>query len=107
LRPIAAKYCKSVAQLAIQWLTSRPGVSSPLLGARAVHEMQENAGSVGWSIAEVDVTEIDRLTRPVWREIADKGDMFGYWAEAARGEGQSVTGQEADPCPTPPLPHRP
>ena len=79
LRPIAAKYGKSVAQLAIQWLTSRPGVSSPLLGARTAPEIEENAGSVGWTIAAADVAEIDRLTLPVWKEIADKGDMFGYW----------------------------
>ena len=80
LRPIAAKYGKSIPQLAVQWLTSRPGVSSPLLGARTVSEMEENAGSVGWKIAEEDVAAIDRLTAPVWAEIADKGDMFGYWA---------------------------
>jgi len=80
LRPIAAKYGKTVAQLAIQWLTSRPGVSAPLLGGRTVREMEENAGSVGWKIAEADITAIDNLTKPIWNEIADKGDMFGYWA---------------------------
>ena len=42
LRPIAAKYGKTVPQLAVQWLTSRPGVSSPLLGARTVAEIEEN-----------------------------------------------------------------
>jgi aryl-alcohol dehydrogenase-like predicted oxidoreductase len=80
LRPIAAKYGKSVPQLAIQWLTSRPGVSSPLLGARTVREIEENAASVGWAIAEEDIAAMDRLTAPIWGEIADKGDMFGYWA---------------------------
>ena len=89
LRPIAAKYGKSVAQLAVQWLTSRPGVSSPLLGGRTVHEMKENAGSVGWSIAEADVAEIDRLTLPVWKEIADKGDMFGYWAKQREAKAKA------------------
>jgi aryl-alcohol dehydrogenase-like predicted oxidoreductase len=79
LRPIAARYGKSVPQLAVQWLTSRPGVSSPLLGARTVKEIEENVGSVGWTISADDVAAIDRLTSPVWAEIADKGDMFGYW----------------------------
>ncbi len=81
LRPIAARYGKTIAQLAIQWLTSRPGVTSPLLGGRTVKEMEENAGSIGWSISEADVAAIDRLTSPVWAEIADKGDMFGYLAK--------------------------
>jgi len=79
LRPIAARYGKAVPQLAIQWLTSRPGVSSPLLGARTVQELEENIGSVGWTIAEADLAAIDQLTAPIWAEIADKGDMFGYW----------------------------
>jgi myo-inositol catabolism protein IolS len=89
LRPIAAKYGKSVAQLAVQWLTSRPGVSAPLLGARTVDEIKENAGSVGWLIAEADVAEIDRLTLPVWKEIADKGDMFGYWAKQREAKAKA------------------
>ena len=84
LCPIAAKYGKSVPQLAIQWLTSRPGVCSPLLGARTVQEIEENAASVGWKIEAEDITRIDGLTSPVWDEISDKGDMFGYWASSAR-----------------------
>jgi len=92
LRPIAAKYGKTVAQLSIQWLTSRPGVSSPLLGARTVGVMEEYAGSVGWMIAPEDVAAIDRLTSPIWAEIADKGDMFGYWA-ARRREAEAAAGQ--------------
>lgn len=89
LRPIAAKYGKTVPQLAIRWLTSRPGVSSPLLGARTTREIQENAGSVGWSIEDADVSELDRLTSPIWAEVAGKGDMFGYLASrrAARSGG--------------------
>lgn len=79
LRPIAARYGKTVPQLAVQWLTSRPGVSAPLLGARTVGEIEENVKSVGWTIADEDVAEIDRLTAPVWAGIAGKGDMFGYW----------------------------
>jgi aryl-alcohol dehydrogenase-like predicted oxidoreductase len=80
LRPIAARYGKTIAQLAVQWLTSRPGISAPLLGARTVREMEENAGSVGWKISAEDVAAMDRLTSPIWSEIAGKGDMFGYWA---------------------------
>ncbi|MBV9812622.1 MAG: aldo/keto reductase [Acetobacteraceae bacterium] len=80
LRPIAAQYGKTVAQLAVQWVSSRPGISAPLLGARTVAELEENAASVGWTIAEQDLAAIDRLTAPIWARIADKGDMFGYWA---------------------------
>ena len=46
--------------------------------------MEENAGSVGWKIMAEDVAAIDRLTAPIWAKIADKGDMFGYWAARRR-----------------------
>lgn len=80
LKPIAARYGKTVPQLAIQWLTSRPGVSSPLVGARTVKELEENVESAGWAISDTDIAAIDRITAPVWAEIKDKGDMFGFRA---------------------------
>ena len=40
-------------------------------------------------IAEADVAEIDRLTLPVWKEIADKGDMFGYWAKRREAKAKA------------------
>lgn len=89
LRPIAAKYGKTLAQLAIQWLTSRRGVSSPLLGARTVKEIEENVQSIGWTIAADDVKLIDDLTKPIWAQIADKGDMFGYWARQREAKAVS------------------
>jgi myo-inositol catabolism protein IolS len=51
--------------------------------------MKENTGSVGWSIAKADVAEIDRLTLPVWNAIADKGDMFGYWAKQREAKAKA------------------
>lgn len=82
LRPMAARYGRSLPQLAIAWLTSRPGVSSPLLGARTVAEMEENAAGVGWTLEPADLAAIDAATLPVWEEIKEKGDMFGYWVRA-------------------------
>jgi myo-inositol catabolism protein IolS len=89
LRPMAAKYSKTVPQLAIQWLTSRPGVTSPLLGARTIAEIEENAKSVGWTISDEDVATMDQLTASIWARIADKGDMFGYWARKREAEAKS------------------
>ncbi len=46
-------------------------------------------GEVSRSIAEADVAEINRLTLPVWKEIADKGDMFGYWAKQREAKAKA------------------
>lgn len=82
LRPIAERYRRSLPQLAIAWLVSRPGVTSPLLGARTVAEMEDNAAGTGWTLEPDDLAAIDAATLPVWDEIKEEGDMFGYWKRA-------------------------
>jgi aryl-alcohol dehydrogenase-like predicted oxidoreductase len=42
LRPIAAELGCSLAQLAIAWCLSRPNVSTVMLGAKTIKQLQEN-----------------------------------------------------------------
>lgn len=79
LRPAAAKYGKTLAQLAINWVIGRPGVSTALLGARTVAEIEENAGGVGWKLAPADLAEIDAATRAVFEALPAYPDMFRQW----------------------------
>jgi len=61
LKGIAARYDKSVAQLALRWATSNPTVSTALVGCRNIAEVEDNAGAVGWSISDTDLVEIDAI----------------------------------------------
>ncbi len=61
LKGIAAKYGRSLPQLALRWAISHPGVSTALVGCRTVAEVEDNAGAVGWSIDDADLTEIDAV----------------------------------------------
>jgi len=79
LRPIAAKYGRTLAQLAINWVVGRPGVSCSLLGARTVSEVEENAGGVGWDLGNADLALADGCTREVFDGLADYPDMFRNW----------------------------
>jgi myo-inositol catabolism protein IolS len=79
MRPIAAKYEKTLAQVAIHWVTSRLGVSTSLLGARTVSEIEENAGGTGWEMSEADLAEIDRFGRDVFDALPEYPDMFRNW----------------------------
>ena len=79
LREVASRYDKSVAQLAIRWLTTRAGVSAGLLGVRSEKELAENIGGLGWSMNASDEAEIDEATRTVWNAVSDHPDMFGRW----------------------------
>lgn len=63
LTEVAAGYEKTVAQLAINWTVSFPGVTAPLIGVKRPSQVVENVGGVGWSIREEDRARIDRLLR--------------------------------------------
>ncbi len=43
---------KRPAQVAINWLLQRPGVTAPIIGARTMEQLDQNLGSVGWSLDE-------------------------------------------------------
>lgn len=61
LKRIAAKYHKSLPQLALRWAISHPGVSTALVGCRNIAEVEDNVGAVGWSISATDLAEIDAI----------------------------------------------
>lgn len=61
LGEIARAYDKTVTQLVINWTTTYPGVTAPIVGAKRPSQVLENAGGVGWTITDEDRTRIDRL----------------------------------------------
>jgi aryl-alcohol dehydrogenase-like predicted oxidoreductase len=61
LKDVAARYGKSVAQLALGWATAHPAVSTALVGCRNVAEVEDNVGAVGWTISDADLADIDAI----------------------------------------------
>ena len=60
LKAIAARYDKSLPQLALRWAISHPAVSTALVGCRTVAEVEDNVGAVGWSISDADLAVVRR-----------------------------------------------
>jgi aryl-alcohol dehydrogenase-like predicted oxidoreductase len=79
LGPIAVKYGKTPAQIALAWLFSQPGVSTALVGARTVPEIEEDVGGYGWDLAKEDIATIDKLGRSVTDTTPSYPDMFCNW----------------------------
>jgi len=79
MQPLAARYGKSLAQAAINWVVGRPGVTTALLGARTVGEIEENAGGVDWSMPPDDAAALDAAGRAIFESLPDYLDMFGNW----------------------------
>jgi len=61
LKGLAARYGRSLPQLALRWGISNPVVSTALVGCRTVAEVEDNVGALGWSIGEADLREIDAI----------------------------------------------
>jgi aryl-alcohol dehydrogenase-like predicted oxidoreductase len=61
LKGVAAKYGRSLPQLALAWGLANPVISTALVGCRTVAEVEDNAGAVGFEISEGDLAEIDAI----------------------------------------------
>ena len=61
LQPIAERYGKTLAQLAIAWNLCQPGVTTALTGAKRPDQVVENAAGAGWRISQDDLEEIEAI----------------------------------------------
>ncbi len=59
LEMVAAETEKTVPQVAINWLVSRPTVSSVIIGARNEDQLRQNLASVGWSLTAEQIARLD------------------------------------------------
>ena len=73
LESVASEAGKSVAQVALAWLLTRPSVSTVILGARTEAQLLDNMGAVGWSLTQKQIELIDRASEtppiyPYWHQ---------------------------------------
>ena len=52
LHAVAEASGKTPAQVAINWLLQRPGVTAPIIGARNMEQLEANLGASGWKLSE-------------------------------------------------------
>ncbi|HZR60408.1 MAG TPA: aldo/keto reductase [Xanthobacteraceae bacterium] len=62
LSAFAAAHGRSLLELAMSWLVSRPYVSSIIAGATRPDQVEQNVAAVGWTLTPTDLAEIDRIT---------------------------------------------
>lgn len=53
---------KSAAQIALNWLLRRPGVTAPIVGARSLEQLDDNLGATGWSLTPDQVQHLDKAS---------------------------------------------
>ena len=62
LEVVAKETGKSVPQIAIAWLLTRPTVSSVIIGARNETQLRDNLGAVGWSLSPEQLATLDKAS---------------------------------------------
>ncbi len=59
---IADSRGKEPAQIALSWVKDRPGVTSPIIGARNVEQLDKNLGATGWSLEERELDSLEEVS---------------------------------------------
>jgi aryl-alcohol dehydrogenase-like predicted oxidoreductase len=65
LRSIGKAHNATPAQVALAWVLSKPFVSSVLLGANKMAQLEENLGAADLQISPEDLKALDEMTAPV------------------------------------------
>jgi aryl-alcohol dehydrogenase-like predicted oxidoreductase len=64
LRAIAARHQATVAQIALAWLLAKPHVSTIVLGASKLSQLDDNLGAANVALSPQEVADLDKLTAP-------------------------------------------
>ena len=73
LDAVAVETGKSIPQVALNWLLSRPTVASVIIGARDEAQLKDNIGAIGWSLnaeqnARLEAASDVSPAYPVWHQ---------------------------------------
>lgn len=74
LDAVAAETGKTVPQIALNWLLSRPTVSSVLIGARDERQLRDNLGAVGWQLSAAQRAALDAASA-----VMPPYPYYPYW----------------------------
>jgi aryl-alcohol dehydrogenase-like predicted oxidoreductase len=63
MESIAREHGKTPAQVALNWLLTRDEHVIPIPGAKNAHQATDNAGAIGWRLADEEFRRIDQASR--------------------------------------------
>ena len=70
---VAQETGKTVPQIALAWVLSRPTVSTVIIGARSEEQLKANLESVGWKLTQEQIAKLDGASKvslpyPYWHQ---------------------------------------
>lgn len=59
---VAEEIGKSPAQVALNWVKDRPLITSPIIGARTMSQLESNLGSIGWKLEQEHLDKLNEVS---------------------------------------------
>jgi len=59
---ISEEIGRSYAQISLNWLLRQHGVTSPIIGARTLEQLEDNLGATGWELIAEQVNELSETS---------------------------------------------
>jgi aryl-alcohol dehydrogenase-like predicted oxidoreductase len=93
LERIAAELDSTVARVALAWVQARPGVSSTIIGARRMGQLEDNLEALELKLTAEQTARLDTLTAPVLNFPA----QFVELSRMIHAGGTTINGQPSEP----------
>jgi aryl-alcohol dehydrogenase-like predicted oxidoreductase len=77
---LADQLGKTAAQVALNWLSHRPGVTGPIIGARTTAHLEDNLGAVGWSLSAEHLARLN--------QVSEVEPPYPYWMIAGANQNR-------------------
>lgn len=95
LTRIAGELSTSVASVALAWVQSRPGVTSTIIGARRIDQLEQNLSALDVALRDADIAALNKLSEPTLNFPAPFFRMIPMFAHG----GTTINGLSSAPWP--------
>jgi aryl-alcohol dehydrogenase-like predicted oxidoreductase len=92
---IAKAHESTVAGIALAWVQAQPGVTSTIIGARRLTQLEDNVKALNVKLSAEELGRLDALTKPTFGFPQSMQPLFS----ALHNGGTSVNGVYAPPSP--------
>jgi diketogulonate reductase-like aldo/keto reductase len=99
LQKIAKELSSTVAAVSLAWVQCRPGVSSTIIGARTMKQLDSNLAALDLPFATDHINRLDKLSEPRLNFPAQYLKIAPNFSNA----GATVNGIESVPMPFAPM----
>lgn len=93
MEKIAQAHESTVARIALAWVRMRPGVTSTIIGARRMSQLEDNLKSTEITLSAAEIAHLDSLTHP---ELPFPQRMESFFPKIHNG-GTTINGVEGEP----------